>query len=66
MKIKLAGRFGFLQIPELVALPLFVAAICLAKFSFASLRIANGEHDRASEIIFIICLWLSNAGKRTR
>lgn len=46
MKIKLAGRFGFLQIPELVALLLFVAAICLAKFSLAPLGIANGEHER--------------------
>jgi len=43
MKIKRAGRFGFLQIRAVVALLLFAAAISLAKFSLAPLRIANGE-----------------------
>src|SRR3981081_3121285 len=46
MKIKRAGRFGFLQIRALVALLLFVAAICLAKFSIAPPRVNNGERER--------------------
>src|SRR5207244_1188806 len=47
MKIKRAGRSGFLQIRALVAILLFCAAICLAKFSIAPLRTANGERERA-------------------
>ena len=46
MKIKLAGRSGFLQIRALVALLLFGAAICLAKFSLAPVRMAKNEHSR--------------------
>src|SRR5438067_12968735 len=46
MKIKPAGRFGFLRIRALVALLLFGAAICLAKFSLAPLQVANSEHKR--------------------
>lgn len=45
MKIKLAGRFGFLQVRALVALLLFVAAICLAKFSLAPSRVAHNERE---------------------
>ena len=46
MKIKPAGRFGFLQIRALVALLLFGAAICLAKLSFGPLQVANSERER--------------------
>src|SRR5207302_1376430 len=46
MKIKRARRLGFLQIRALAALLLFGAAICIAKFSFAPLRVANTEHRR--------------------
>src|SRR5947208_1122344 len=46
MKIKRADRFGFLQIRALVALLLFGAAICLAKFSIAPPRVNNGERER--------------------
>src|SRR5213080_2360464 len=46
MNIKRAGRFGFLQIRALVALLLFGAAICLAKFSLAPVEIAKGERKR--------------------
>src|SRR5437764_6574857 len=46
MKIKPPGRFGFLQIRALVALLLFGAAICMAKFSLVPLRVANSEHKR--------------------
>ena len=46
MNIKRAGRSGFLQIRGLVALLLFGAAICLAKFSVVTPQIANGERDR--------------------
>src|SRR5437773_7137509 len=47
MKIKLAGRFGFLQIRALVAILLLCAAIGLAKFSLAPLPTGNGERERA-------------------
>src|SRR6184192_3420568 len=46
MKINRAGRFGFLQIRALVALLLFGAAICLAKFSIAPSRAINGARER--------------------
>src|SRR5438105_1160644 len=46
MKIKPAIRSGFLQIRVLVALLLFVSAICLAKFSFSPPRTANSEQKR--------------------
>jgi hypothetical protein len=46
MKIKRAGRSGFLQIRALVALLLFGAAICLAKFSIAPPRVNNSERER--------------------
>jgi len=51
MKIKRARRLGFLQIRALVALLLFGAAICMAKFSFAPLQVANSEHNRAMSIL---------------
>src|SRR5947208_2770400 len=46
MKIKRGDRFGFLQIRVLVALLLFGAAICLAKFSVAPPRVNIGERER--------------------
>src|SRR2546422_6352199 len=46
MKIKPAGRSGFLQIRALAAMVLFGAAICLAKFSIAPPRAANGTRAR--------------------
>src|ERR1700726_5022749 len=39
-------RSGFLQIRALVALLLFGAAICLAKFGIAPPRVNNGERER--------------------
>src|SRR6266850_4729886 len=45
MKTKPAGQRGFLQIRALVAIALFGAAICLAKFSFAPPQTANGERE---------------------
>ena len=46
MKIKPDDRSGFLQIRALVAVLLFGAAICLAKFSFAPSQAAKGERER--------------------
>src|SRR5437879_3012336 len=46
MKIKPAGRSGFLQIRALVALLLFGGAVCLAKFSFAPPEFVKGERAR--------------------
>src|SRR2546423_15601331 len=42
---KKTGRSGFLQIRALVALLLFGAAVCLAKFSVAPPRANNGERE---------------------
>jgi len=49
MKIKRAGRSGFLQIRALVALALFGSAVAMAKFSFAppgALTFKTGRVDR--------------------
>jgi hypothetical protein len=46
MKIKLARRCDFLQIRALVALLLFVAALCLAKFSLSPVRVASSARER--------------------
>jgi hypothetical protein len=46
MKTSRAGHFGFFQIRAVLALLLFGAAICLAKFSLAPLRTTSSDHER--------------------